>query len=69
MTAHHGTPVSITSKGTSSQAGLQSYRHVYYDADLTEHPAHLCPECESELAYSRRLGESYCPDCDYARSE
>lgn len=69
MTAHHGTPVPITSKGTSSQAGTQSFKNVFYDDDGREHPAHLCPECQSELRYSRRLHESICPDCTYARTE
>ena len=69
MTAHHGHPVPVTSKGPSSQAGVQSFKHSFITDAGDEVPAHLCPECQSELRYSRRLHESICPDCTYARTE
>lgn len=63
MTAHHGTPAPVTTRGASSQAGVPTFRP---GLSRVRH----CPKCRTgTLAYSRRGDDpwAYCttPDCTY----
>ena len=71
MTAHHGTPVPITTRGVSSQAGVSSIKAGMHHPDGTR--IWICPKCHSHIAHGYRRGEGWeeCtnPSCDHARED